>query len=180
MATPPVFVSGAILTAAQMNAVGMWLIESRTTTGGTVSFDNVFTSDYRNYKIIITTSANTSSADLNARMRVGGVDTAGVLYTTGGYRATWSTAGAVGAIYETNGSSFPVGRLDSGGAFSTTTMEVFNPQNAQVTTCVSHFMDAQFLGNRIGRLNNTTQYDGITFLLSGTWGGTISIYGYND
>jgi hypothetical protein len=176
----PDFSPGEVLTAAAMDSIGLWKITSITSTGTTHNFDNVFTSDYRNYKIIITSSANSTSVDVGARMRVGGVDTLGVLYTTGGYRADWSAAGATGAVYDTNTSSFFVGRLDSGGAFGTTTMEVFNPQNAQVTTFVSHFMDARFLGNRIGRLANTTQYDGITISLSATWAGTISIYGYRN
>jgi hypothetical protein len=180
MATPPDFTAGQILTAAQMNRVGLWLIETQTTTGGTVSFNNVFTSDYRNYKIIITTTANTSTADITARMRVGGVDTVGSNYSTGGYRGIWTTSGAVSAVYELDTGAFHVGRLDSAGTLGTSTIELFNPQNAQITSFSSHFMDALILGNRIGRLNNTTQYDGITLLLTATWAGTISIYGYNN
>ena len=54
MATPPTFSSGAVLTAAQMNSVGMWLVAGGTVTSGS-SFDvnSCFTSDYDSYKIVL-------------------------------------------------------------------------------------------------------------------------------
>jgi hypothetical protein len=178
--TFPSFSAGEVLTATDMNAVGLWLVTSRTSTGATQQFNNVFTSDYRNYKIIITTSANSSSVDVTARMRVGGVDTAGTGYSTGGYRAQWSASGAVSALYDIGTSSFFMGRLDNTLAFGMCSVELFNPQNAQITSFNSQFMDNSFLGNRIGRLADTTQYDGISIFLSATWAGTISIYGYRN
>jgi hypothetical protein len=176
----PDFSPGEVLTAAAMDSIGLWKITSITSTGATHNFNNVFTSDYRNYKIIITTSANSTSVDVSARMRVGGVDTAGTGYSTGGYRAQWSASGGIGALYDIGVSSFFMGRLDNTSALGMCSVELFNPQNAQITSFNSQFMDGSFLGNRIGRLANTTQYDGISIFLSATWAGTISIYGYRN
>lgn len=69
MATPPTFTAGSVLTAAQMNAVGLWKITptSVSGTGATISNGDVvvtsggtnftvngaFTSDFANYKIFV-------------------------------------------------------------------------------------------------------------------------------
>jgi hypothetical protein len=176
----PDFSPGEVLTAAAMDSIGLWLVTSTTTTGATQEFNNVFTSKYKNYKIVVTSSLNSTSVDITARMRVGGVDNLATDYTTGGYRADWANSGAVAALYNTNQSYFYMGRLDASSNIGLITMEIFNPQNAQETTFVSQFMDGRFLGNRIGRLNNAVQYDGLTIFLSSTWAGTISIYGMRD
>ena len=63
MATPPVFSAGAVLTAAQMNAVGLWEIKTQTIGTGVASFEvtGAFSSDYDNYKIVI----NSMDASVN-------------------------------------------------------------------------------------------------------------------
>ena len=50
MATPPTFSSGSVLTAAQMNAVGLWLVKTQTvgTAVSSVSVTDVFSSNYDN------------------------------------------------------------------------------------------------------------------------------------
>ena len=75
MATPPVFVSGAILTAAQMNAVGLWLIKTQTigSAVSSVSITDVFSSDYDNYLIKIT--GMTASAQADTTMQLAGITT---------------------------------------------------------------------------------------------------------
>lgn len=64
MATPPTFTSGSILTAAQMNAVGLWKTAAVTFSGSSgVEVQNCFNSDFLNYKVYITYygSAGTNS-----------------------------------------------------------------------------------------------------------------------
>ena len=66
MATPPDFSVGQVLTAAQMNAVGLWLIESKDVTSGTlVQFDNKFTTDYDTYLLDVNYLQNTLQGGLN-------------------------------------------------------------------------------------------------------------------
>lgn len=54
MATPPVFSAGAVLTAAQMNAVGLWLVKTDTiTSGSSKEITSAFNSDFTNYRIVL-------------------------------------------------------------------------------------------------------------------------------
>ena len=52
--TYPSFSAGDVLAASDMNAVGLWLIDTRTaTSGAALDVTDVFTSTYDNYRIII-------------------------------------------------------------------------------------------------------------------------------
>ena len=54
MATPPVFSAGSVLTAGQMNKVGLWLLNTTTfTTQNSVNVDSVFSSDFDHYRVLI-------------------------------------------------------------------------------------------------------------------------------
>ena len=77
MATPPVFTAGQVLTAAQMNKIGLWEVYPETAVTGvsTITRDGVFTSDFTNYLLIIT-GTNASSGNMNMQFRVGGVTAA--------------------------------------------------------------------------------------------------------
>ena len=65
MATPPTFSAGAVLTAAQMNKIGLWTTVPTSVANGTisgnavtfsgvssVSLNGVFTSDFDAYRIV--------------------------------------------------------------------------------------------------------------------------------
>jgi hypothetical protein len=54
MATPPDFSSGAVLTAAQMNSVGLWKVASGSLSTATTNFQGCFTSDYRDIALSLT------------------------------------------------------------------------------------------------------------------------------
>ena len=71
MATPPDFSVGQVLTAAQMNAVGMWLVKSQAIGTGvsSVTVTDAFSADYDNYKIIV--SGGTGNALSNLVMGLG-------------------------------------------------------------------------------------------------------------
>ena len=61
MATPPVFTAGQVLTAAQMNKVGQWVVTPKTTftAAASVGASGVFTSDFDDYLLVV--RATTSS-----------------------------------------------------------------------------------------------------------------------
>ena len=104
MATPPVFSSGAVLTAAQMNSVGIWKVGSQTV-GNAVAFvtvSSVFTSDYDNYKIVYLGGVSSASAVL-FRIQLGGI--AGGYFSSGMQQSATSatvvtTNVAAGALWE--------------------------------------------------------------------------------
>lgn len=176
------FTAGSVLTASDTNTylanAGLVYIDSVTTTGANVNFYSKLSSTYRNYKIIVTTTANTTSVDCSMQLANGTTPVGGTNYSSSGYRIDYAAAGGVTAQNDLGVAQFIVGRLDSGGAFGTMNIDLFNPFATSVTTLQSQFIDARFAGNRGGRLNTTTSYDGFTLSLSATWAGTVSLYGY--
>lgn len=174
----PVFAPGDILTAADMNAVGMWLVKKQTI-GNAVSSVNVtsaFSANYENYRIVVSGgSGSAATAGLNMTL---GATVAG--YYTGQQQNTWASVGsATGAV---NTSSW------SGIGLSTTNILhmdicVYMPFAADQTLMAGFGI----LGNTTGYirfnggyLDNTTSYTDFTLTpSSGTiTGGTIYVYGF--
>ena len=63
----PSFSVGEVLTATDMNAVGAWLIETKTLTAsaGPIQFDNKFTTSYDTYLLTGHVLQNTSTGQMN-------------------------------------------------------------------------------------------------------------------
>ena len=197
MATPPDFVSGQILTAAQMNAVGMWLNTAPTVTsvGGTsatasngvitigagntsVTVSNAFSSDYENYRILITGGVATASVNISLQLgaSVTGYYDAGAIYA-------YSTA-AQSLVNDNNAASFT---RAGAGSVNNLFMDVTlgGPAVAKTTsyssTYVLHVTTSQ-AGSLGGFHNVATAYTAFTIApSSGTLtGGKIFVYGFND
>ena len=83
MATPPVFLDGEILYASSMNKVGLWQVAGGLVTSGS-SFDinNCFTTDYDNYKIVLSNiRVAATTPDIQLRLMNGATPiTAGYFY----------------------------------------------------------------------------------------------------
>jgi hypothetical protein len=185
MATPPVFSAGAVLTAAQMNAIGMWeTAQVNWTSGGTVNVNNCFTSDFSNYRIIIRNAKHaTTSVNILLRFRASGTDTAAGYYWS---RRFIPMGGAGGG--DTGGSNTTdivpgiVAGVSNAGAGS---IDVYDPQKAAVTSCTFQGIWTVTTGEASmgsGFLNNTTQYDGFS-LIANTGNFTalsVYVYGYRD
>jgi len=176
MAVPPVFVAGQVLTAAQMNKVGLWLIKSQTigTTVSSVTVSDVFSSDFDNYKIIV--KGGTVSADCNLLMTLGSTTT-GYYWAGNGllYAATTLNGGSV------NGSSWFAGYGRTAGLSSM--LDLCNPYLSDESYFTTSSAQMATNGGAIyvgGYLNNTTSYTAFTITTStGTMtGGTIDVYGY--
>lgn len=66
MATPPDFTAGQVLTAAQMNAIGAWVVQSKNVSAASVvQFDQAFTTDFDSYFLVGTYLHNTTAGNLN-------------------------------------------------------------------------------------------------------------------
>ena len=178
MTTPPTFSAGQVLTAAQMNKVGLWLVNTTSFSGvSSVTLPSVFTSDYDNYKIMLSLygSANYFAV---MQMTTGSTpDTSNsyyrqVAYDTASLAA--SNAGPVGDMYiceYPNVSSAP-----SGGSY-----DIFSPYLSQRTTVLGSFFCASTPSMMVGgwQVTTSTSYSG--FILktgSGTISGKVSVYGY--
>jgi hypothetical protein len=179
MATPPVFVSGAILTAAQLNAAGLWLVKKETigTTVSSVPLTDVFSTDFDSYKIVVNGGVGSAAALLSCQL---GATTTGYYWAHNYY----TYAGSTGASAGSNSANFS--RV---GVISTTVLssnfDLVNPFLAKNTIVNYSYVDPRTNGEAGaggGFLNNTTSYTGFTLgVSSGTiTGGTISVYGYRN
>lgn len=180
MATPPDFTAGQVLTAAQMNAVGLWLIKTQTigTTVSSVNVTGAFSADYDNYLIHVAGGSATTADSIS--LQLGST-------TTGYYWAfnavTFAGVGSSGG--GANSAAFLGAGLQSTNQLSMQ-MNIFSPFAADETwvTGRSVLLDtANGLSRTYGGfVNNTTSYTDFTIIPgSGTMtGGTIYVYGMRD
>ena len=188
MATPPDFVSGTVLTAAQMNDVGLWLVHSAAyTTVSSVTINDVFTSDFRNYKLMLSQTTGATSGNVTIQFTVAGTA------TTANYENRSAVFQAAGVGWEI--SDNPAGTdeilltLSSANADrsknSSAEVTIFEPQTANVTKlhCVgtaAFGANALYWNVQQGLQTDATQFDGCKILFPGNATGTISIYGLRD
>lgn len=179
MATPPDFVAGQVLTAAQMNKAGMWLITTQTvgTAVTSVTVPNVFSADYENY-LIRYTGGTTSASGATLALTLGATAT-GYYYAINGL--TFAGVAATGAAANTTAWVF--GKTATAGmcaqAFIT------KPFAADETGLMGQYVLQTTTGEGLatyGYLNNTTSYTAFTITTSPTTltGGTIEVYGMRD
>ena len=176
MATPPDFSVGAVLTAAQMNAVGLWLIKEQTVGTGvtSVTISDCFSADYDNYKIIISGVDCSLGYGNRFLLRL-----ANVANHFGSMYADLYTGG-VSQFFRTNAAtSFELGFVSTGDD-ANYTFDIINPQIAKRTTWHGFYHAATIVGWYGGYYNATTQFTDIEFLAgAGTMtGGKIRVYGY--
>lgn len=151
--------------------------------GTILNVDNVFSSAYRNYKIIISGfGGNSGNAEIYFRLRSAGVDS-GVNYYASGVAA--GSAG-LGHRNQVNQSTFQLGVIAGSGVYNTGEIELRDPANTILTTYLSRMggstATAVFSNHDAGFHNLSTAYDGFTIIISaGVFSAsTIQIFGYND
>jgi hypothetical protein len=179
MATPPDFTAGAVLTANQMDAVGLWLVKTQAVGTGvsSVTVTDAFSADYDNY--LITLAGGSASADGDFQMTLGA--TASGYYFALPY-ANYSGGSAVANT--NNGASWQfVGSSKT--TLSTVNINVFGPFLSNETAISGIYIGASasgVAGAFGGFLNNTTSYTSFTLTPNaGTiTGGTIRVYGYRN
>jgi hypothetical protein len=180
MAVPPDFVAGQILTAAQMNAVGLWEIKSQVigTAVSSVEVTGAFSADYDNYIILV--NGGFASTTLNLNLTLGSTTTG---YYAFGYFGSY-TSGAVTGSNINNAASWSAAGT---GTASNNYANIFlsNPFLAKNTMFLSNAANASTTSTTVhynGFLNNSTSYTSFTLTTStGTvTGGTIRVYGYRN
>lgn len=171
----PSFATGEVLTAADMNAVGLWLVKSQTVGTGvsSVTVTGAFSADYDAYQVIY--SNGVMSADTALVCQIGGAVTGYYgAYTYGSYTGTGPFVAG-----DNNNTRFTYcGGGDSSGAAAMFTLN--NPFLSKQTFINAPVAYSTNVGNFVGRLADTSSYTSITIgPFTGTMtGGTIRIYGF--
>jgi hypothetical protein len=163
---------------------GLTLVSSTSVSGAaTHSFNNVFTSTYANYRVLITgITSSTAGNDISFRYRASGTDTS-ANYNN---QRLFGNAGTAGASANVNGTDETwVTSMDT--SLSSTVfvnIEMYNPQAAVASAHSAESIQypGSLLSNTIIGYNSaTTQFDGFTIIgSSGNLSATVRIYGYQN
>ena len=185
------YTAGEVLTAASLNANlsfassngGLVCVQAETafTTASSVSKDNVFTSDYTNYRLMIRTQAGGNINNI-LQLRVGGVTA-----TAGNYNSqTFLASGTVLAgARNSSVTSFSLAGVN-GAFFTVYIVDIFAPALASPTSFIMQSANADgayttpYLYHYGGNHSLSTAYDGFVFTpSSSTLTGTYTVYGYS-
>jgi hypothetical protein len=177
--TFPVFASGDVLNASDMNAVGLWLVKTQTigSAVSSVQVTSAFSTDYDSYRIIIDGGVASTTSSLTMTL---GASATGYYWALSGTTYGGANSAAAGS----NAASFGVA------GYATTDkiqmmMDVHNPFLAKVTNVSTTYGQHATGGQSIaygGFHNSSVSYTSFTIAPgAGTLtGGTIRVYGYRQ
>jgi hypothetical protein len=181
MATPPTFVTGTVLTAAQMNTIGMHLVKT-VTIGNNVAnvpVTDCFSADYENYKVVISMNNNTAGGGSSMLMQFTGI-TNNAYYTIGTY-AAWASSifQLIGSVTSSWVIGFPFGTLHN-----LCVVDVYAPfRNDARTTGKSQMAAPAYASTYQHQVAQNTSTTGFTVIMpsgDNMTGGTIRVYGYRN
>ena len=176
----PVFTAGEVLTAANMNQVGLWLVKTQTigSAVSSVPVTDAFSADFDNYRITVSGGVGSTSTDV--RLQLGSTTTG---YYTGYNRVTFST-GAANLTSDNNAANF------SRCGFATTdsfvsSFDLYQPFLTKRTLYYGMFVahsPAFSAGQGSGFLDDANSYTDFTLIVptGNITGGTIRVYGYRN
>jgi hypothetical protein len=144
------------------------------------SVSDVFSSTYKNYKILMNvTSATSSGANVSFRLRVSGADNSTSAYTTGGsYVGAFNVEGGtfVGSATATSAHFANVNTTLG----TTSDITMFAPFATEATKFTSASAGYRFFSVG-GGFTSTTSFTGFTLLASaGNITGSVSVFGLRD
>ena len=179
MTTPPDFVSGQILTAAQMSAVGMWLVSTTSFTTDSPLITGVFSADYENYVAILRCTSSLTGQYTNAQL-INASTPKTTNYNRGGLVST--SAGVLAADSSTTATDgFRIAGQSTAGIYAT--MTFFRPFSTAETGYTTQTSYGGNLYSHAGVQTESYSATGFKILASGnaaTYTGTVSVYGYNN
>ena len=178
----PSFVSGEVLTAADMNAVGLWLVGSGTlslTTSAT-NVTGVFSPTYRNYRVLLNVTAKSTTNRIDTRFIVGTTPT-NSLYYFAGIGSDFAANAPVYYQRSSNDAQIFGFSTSNDGAM---TLDIMTPNVAAQRTYVQGNYTDLFTGHgfAIGGLQNSTnQHTGFQlFTSTGTATVQYQVFGYRN
>ena len=167
--------------------VGMVLINATTITAqSTVNIDNIFTSGFRNYRIVTSLTTIAGSGGIYMKMRAGGTTNSSANYAFAATGYISNNSGTNGYSNGLSTSGFELGYVANalGGLFSHDMM-IYNPQQTQYTTFTGDAVTTFNASNNYtwangGLMSVTTAYDGLALSGPANMTGVIRIYGLKD
>lgn len=189
--TYPSFNTGDILTAADMNAVGLWKIETKDVTAvATIDFTSVFSTNYRAYLIEWNYTQNTSTGDLYLQFRdAGGVIASNYTWGWGGsyINGGVATFGGFSAQAVAQTTAF-VGSGASPTNKTSGRLELWNPQDSTIVYAAGQGLSINYSATLtqvylVGGIthNATATRTGFRLLTNaGTMTGKFSLYGIRN
>lgn len=184
----PSFSVGDVLTAADMNAVGFWKINTTTvTSGANLTVDNVFTSTYTNYRLVFSEIVGSGVTGLNFFYRAAGSSIQ--LNNYYGRRQDFTyAAGVAGGASDAANTSHQISAIMSGNTTSPASLviDVFAPnKNNRNTSITAQGVDARTGGGLTiysGFYNATTAMDGFVLNAGAQTfsNATVVVYGYRN
>ncbi len=175
----PVFASGDVLNASDMNAVGLWLVKSQAVGSGvaSVTVTNAFSSSFDNYRIVY--GGGTGSTNITLSLKLGASTTG--YYSIVNY-ASYAASTTPLAAGDNNAGQWTYAGY-AGANYTQVSLDLINPNKAQWTTynCAS-WAGTTIAGTSSGTHQVATAYtDFVLGVNTGTLtGGTIRVYGYRN
>lgn len=185
MATPPDFSPGQVLTAAHMDAVGLWKVADATwTSGAEIVVAGCFTSSYRNYRLVLTefqSSASAVNVLLQLRDNSGNITTASYAW---GYNYVGYTSGA-GQARNAAATSIQTGLVATTTVGGSAVIDILEPQIAAVTSFLYQASWNATTGEAThgsGIQTDATARTGFRLFVTGQnlTAGRVRVYGYRD
>lgn len=142
---------------------------------------STFTSTYKDYRIIFTVTAVSTTSSVQLRLRASGTDNTTANYDYCRLYASMNTPQAVGTNNDTT-FGISAAAVDTASNF---TLDIINPQATAMTFIAGTLFNTNAGANQEsgivnGRFQLTDSFDAATFTCStGNFTGTYSVYGYN-
>lgn len=195
MATPPDFTVGQVLTAAQMNAIGLWRITTCTVSsvGGTaatasngvitvgtgntsLTVSNAFSSDFDNYRIIYSGGTMSSTGSISFQLN----NSTGTTYRISGIYMAYGSTTVNGYGPSLANRWTDIGIM--GTTEGTTDFDIYNPFATKPTRMKTTSWEQSQYYNFVGFDSSTASSTGFTITPAGAGpsftGGQIRVYGY--
>jgi len=144
-----------------------------------VSVDDVFSSEYENYRLILDTTS-TANVEWSLRLRVSGADNSTAnSYVTQKLTASASTVSGSRTTHDNW--SFGEHQNVQGNGHDAIIWRPFAAEKTSFWNNTAATASNAYLSIRTGTHNQATSYDGFTiYQASGTFSGTLRIYGYRN
>lgn len=160
------------------NTLGLSLINDTTFTAqSTVSINDVFSSKFDNYKVVITTDLTTGTQSFLLRYRVAGADNTNATYT---YQILDASSTSITGSRVVGATSHGIGTI-SAGSPNASEITIYNPNRAERTLYQSNGLGSgsnAYIRKDSGTFTATTQFTGFTiFPASSTITGRVQVYG---